>query len=298
MAILKQRLCKQTTGSDYDTIYLETSTDVIVRPSGESLETVLTNLLNKTPVSGAQTPPSTVEPGKLIVVQDGTIYVGGPDGTPKEVMVVGGKYDVGTIDNILKVNGLTADQFIDKLIEKGVGVGNSGGTTGPAGIRDYSDIITGVITGGSVVQMAGKDWLVCHVDTDLKTFFMITNTIQSMTQFGSNNIYVGSTIAGVADTFEKSLPANVLSKMISLTFGGVTSKVHIPSKEQMGGGFTWFKDAAHRIAVDSAGAAQTYWTCTPYSSNNVCYVSTAGAINGSNVPSTTYGFRPFVAFPF
>lgn len=47
MATLKQRLNRKNSSGTYDTVYLETSSEVVKRPSGTTVESDLTNYLPK-----------------------------------------------------------------------------------------------------------------------------------------------------------------------------------------------------------------------------------------------------------
>lgn len=45
MAVLKQRLHKKNTSNTYDTVHLESSSDLILRPSGRTVEQDLADYL-------------------------------------------------------------------------------------------------------------------------------------------------------------------------------------------------------------------------------------------------------------
>lgn len=49
MAVLKQRLHKKNTSNTYDTVHLESSSDLILRPSGRTVEQDLADCLPNVP---------------------------------------------------------------------------------------------------------------------------------------------------------------------------------------------------------------------------------------------------------
>lgn len=194
--------------------------------------------------------------------------------------------------NIGTLGGYTIDQVMEKMVKNGIGIYNPNGIY----IPDYSDIITGDIVLGNIVQMAGEDWIVCHFNPAGKVFNLMHNTIVSTTQFGGNTNYKGSTLASVAKTYEDNLPSAVRDRLIGWTINGVTQKVQVASKEQMEGGFQWFDGNGKRIATYN-GTPTNYWTSSPNSSGYVYYVSTGGSLSNGINPGVTLGFRPCVALP-
>ena len=78
MATLKQRLHRKN-GSSYDVVHLETESNVVMRPSGNTVETDLTNYLPK--VQDSDDVPEGLNPGQMstgpskvfICTTDGTI---------------------------------------------------------------------------------------------------------------------------------------------------------------------------------------------------------------------------------
>ena len=187
--------------------------------------------------------------------------------------------------NIGTINGKTMEQIIDYLTEQFVEnkIGNVG---------KYDGVITGEIALGKYVDMGGYTWLVTHIDEDAKEFYLTLNTVTETTQFGSNNIYAGSTIAGKCSSFMGTMPANVINLLKMKTVNGVTAKVFIASYEQMNSGFALFNSNENRIAYDETGAAQTYWTSSP-NSGSVWRVYSNGSLLNNN-PTSSYGFRPSV----
>ena len=64
MATLKQRMHKKNSSGTYDTVHLETSSSLVLRPSGRTVEQDLADYLPKTQAS--DTPPSTLKPSLVV----------------------------------------------------------------------------------------------------------------------------------------------------------------------------------------------------------------------------------------
>lgn len=64
MATLKQRLNRKNSSGTYDTVHLETSSEVVKRPSGETVENDLTNYLPK--VQNSDSVPESLSSGLSI----------------------------------------------------------------------------------------------------------------------------------------------------------------------------------------------------------------------------------------
>ena len=78
MATLKQRLNRKNSSGTYDTVHLETSSEVVKRPSGETVENDLTNYLPK--VQNSDSVPQSLKSGQIVTGKTGLIYKG-KDGT-------------------------------------------------------------------------------------------------------------------------------------------------------------------------------------------------------------------------
>lgn len=63
MATLKQRLNRKNSSGTYDTVYLETSSEVVKRPSGTTVESDLTNYLPK--VQNSDSVPESLKSGQF-----------------------------------------------------------------------------------------------------------------------------------------------------------------------------------------------------------------------------------------
>lgn len=63
MATLKQRVHRMNSSGSYDTVHYETSSDLVLRPSGRTVEQDLTDYLPK--VQNSDTAPSSLVRGKF-----------------------------------------------------------------------------------------------------------------------------------------------------------------------------------------------------------------------------------------
>ena len=97
MATLKQRMHKKNSSGTYDTVHLETSSSLVLRPSGRTVEQDLADYLPKTQAS--DTPPSTLKSGQLISGPNKAFY---------------GGYNDSVIDlsNASSLNGHTYDDIL------------------------------------------------------------------------------------------------------------------------------------------------------------------------------------------
>ena len=258
MAILKQRLAKRQDDGSFVPVHLETSSDLVLRPDGTTIEDTIVTLT---------TPRS-------IRVDLGSTAAASFDGSANVTPGVSGVLPVA--------NGGTGASSLPDLKE------DLGLTTG--GIE--LDLSPGP---GSLVKWGGYYWIVVHKHSGI--LYLALDHIYEMCQFNSNGstAYSGSNLAARCTAFANTIPAATLNKAQNTTVNGVTAKIFVCSYEQANGGFDYFNSNGNRICKDSNGAAQVWWTSSP-SGSNVCYVGTVGSINDYYVsPTGTYGFRPFVA---
>lgn len=211
-----------------------------------------------------------------------------------------------SISNISKISGLTAEEILDKMVEKKIGIAGSG-----SGVTktDYSDIMTGTPTLGANVTIGGHEWTVCHIDYDGGIMYLIKTYVEEFVQFGSRANYYSSTIATKCATFQAKLPKTVTNKLLDISVFGITSKVFIPKASWVGpaidftnntitdstaGYFSYFNTNGARVAYDKSGKNKTYWTSSP-SSSSVWLVSSDGGFTVNYDTSNTGGFRPCLA---
>lgn len=192
------------------------------------------------------------------------------------------------ITNIATISGMSIEQILNKMVEKKIGI--AGSSSGESG----SSVVEGRLFPGEKVKFDGMYWVVVHCDYIRKIAYLSSEIILSMTQFGSNTTYKGSTLANLTAQFEATMSSAALNRAIYTTVNDVTSKLFIPSYEQYNGGFSHFATQANRICSNIVGGtAQFYWTSSD-SNGNVWYVNTDGSLYYGSV-SNTNGFRPCVA---
>lgn len=363
MAVLKERLNRKNASGGYDTIYLETSSDIVIRPDGTTVEATLTTIKNdltqvqndladvggdiqqqvttiitggnakhaSTHASGGSDP---ITPGAIgalssggtaaaatklatsrtIQTNLGSTSAASFNGTTNVSPGVTGTLGLGNggtgkttapLSLYALINGSTTITGASLADTDVIGVGDVSAATGKkitaAELKSYlgvgsasTDTVTKMSDVGAIVKWANKWWVVVHRDSNL--IYLAYYCIYSNTQFGSNNVYAGSTLASVAKNFENTLGSTYLAQCQNVTVNGVTAKVFVPSKEQLESTFIYMAmSAANRIA-NYNGSAQYWWTSTPRSGSGVYYVNTDGSVlYGNYLPSTAYGFRPFVA---
>ena len=152
--------------------------------------------------------------------------------------------------------------------------------------------ISGNVAVGNIITFDNKSWRVVHNSGN--QWYLALSEIYSNTQFGSNTVYKGSTLAGVANTYQtQQLSATALEYCNNVTVNNVTNKVFVPSYEQVNGGFSFYNSNANRICQFN-GNNSYWWTSSPYSSGNVYGVYTDGSIFRNFYPGNSYGFRPHV----
>ena len=143
---------------------------------------------------------------------------------------------------------------------------------------------------GTIVKWANENWIICHAENGLiylaGLFFVSTSQ-----QFdsGGSTAYAGSDLARACVTYQNTIPSDSLALAVNTTVNGVTNKIFVASYEQMNGGFMLFYSNSQRELLGTA-----YWTSTPYSSSYVWLVTSDGNLT-YNDPTSTFGFRPFVA---
>lgn len=185
---------------------------------------------------------------------------------------------MGSELNIGTINGLTVDQILDKMVNKGIGMypGLSG-----------SGAVEGKLLLGETIAFDGMYWIVCHVDYIQKLAYLACTVVVQNTTFGDNFLYSRSTLKNVAKAFENNMSSAALARMQNVTVHDVTAKVFAATYEQMNGEFTYFNSNERRICQN-----QLYWTSSPNSSSGVWNVNTDGSLYNNN-PSNSSGFRPF-----
>lgn len=358
MAVLKERLNRKNASGGYDTIYLETSSDIVIRPDGTTVETTLTTIKNDltqvqndladvggdiqqqvtTIITGGKAKHAStharggsdpITPGAIGALSSGgtaeaarklaisrmiqtnlgstsaTRFNGTTDVSPGVTGVLGlGNGGTGKTTAPLSlyalINGSTAITGASLADTDVIGVGDVSAATGKKiTIAELKSIMgggSGVAPDGSIpyvgaqYMMFGRIWRCVHVDSSY--YYLMSEEIVSQTKFGSNNVYAGSTLAKVANTFGNTMGINSDNRFAAIMVNGVSQKVQVASYEQMKGGFDYFTSDGDRIAYYK-GSSQSYWTSSPSRDDRVDCVKNGGFTDYG--PSYTCGFRPFVA---
>lgn len=375
MATLKERLNRKNSLGGYDTIYLETSSDLIKRPDGSTVESTLVTVNTKivelnTTVENVTT--NVTEQVQNIIQQGNAKHAsshasGGADPiTPASIgaLASGGTAAAATklaTARTFQVNlGSTSSASFNGTANVtpgvtgtlGLGNGGTGKTTAPlglynlingcteltnTGIADSDTIPIGDVsaatgkkitianlkkllgssgagideiptTPGQVCNWAGYNWTVVHVTSEY--IYMILTQIYSLTTFGSNTTYAGSTLAGLCTQFQGTIASKYLDQLQAISVNGVTAKVFVPAHGMVCNNsptdgtskypiFTWFNfdynsACPNRVATYN-GSAQWWWTSTANGSSSVWYVDSNGDADNNTSPSNSGGFRPCVA---
>lgn len=153
--------------------------------------------------------------------------------------------------------------------------------------------LTGDLAVGNTVTFDGKSFVVVH-NEGTQWYLALSNIVEN-TQFGSNNIYRGSTLAGKCVSWQSAnLSATALEYCDNVTVENVTGKVFIPTYDQVyNGRFSYYNSKANRICQLN-GANSYWWTSSPGSGGRVCGVLIDGSIDSSYDPGTSIGFRPHI----
>lgn len=153
-------------------------------------------------------------------------------------------------------------------------------------------LYTGTLAVGNTITCMGKSWIVCHRDGN--KYYLALSEIVSLTKFGSDDRYAGSTLESVASQYESGLNSDIIALYaIDTTVNNDTSKVFVATYDQMNGGFSYFNSNSRRICKYD-GSNQWYWTSSPTGGGYVWNVNSDGNLNNTYGPSHTGGFRPFV----
>ena len=140
---------------------------------------------------------------------------------------------------------------------------------------------------GTHVQWAGYDWIVTHV-VDPKTIYM------TMADVVPNWKVAWDDLQNACTKFANQLTEEQKACLKSVTAGNTSGKVFVATRDQMDGGFNYFRSNSHRRLND------VYWTSTEYSSDNAWSMITDRSLDITYTyfhhvtKSSSYGFRPSV----
>ena len=148
---------------------------------------------------------------------------------------------------------------------------------------------------GDVVEWGGYSWIVVNENDDNTVVLAMKEVYINNIRFGPNLKYSDSDLAVKAKEFEDSLPIEALDQAVETTNEGVTSKVFVPTYNQVfAGGFSYF-DSNNKRACTYNGSRATWWLTTDIQegSGYIAYISIDGSV-ARNSPNSGAGLRLFV----
>lgn len=144
---------------------------------------------------------------------------------------------------------------------------------------------------GRTVNFGNHKWIVAHIEGEY-TYLMLSEVLNP-TVFGTDVKYENSELLKAAAAFISSLPADALDRCQYVTVNGVTSKVFVPSYEQLASEWDWPKTAAANRICQYGGSNTSWWTSSPSYSKYVWFVGNGGGFISSRT-SGSFGFRPAI----
>ena len=289
MATLKQRLRRKNASGTYDTVHLETESGMILRPSGRTVEADLAAYLPE--YQDSDDVPKSLTDGKIILGKTKAWF----DGSSVREFSMSDHTHSGyaTSTHYHSASQITSGTL--PVARGGTGVTSIDALKSALGMTTGASSQYEIYPVGNLIKFDNKIWICVHYDNNTKYLYLGARDIISLTTFGDNNVYNGSTLARVAKNYQNNnMSSSALSYCANITVNGVTAKVFVPSYEQVNGGFSYFNGNSTRIAYYN-GSANNWWTSSPYVSSRAYYVCSDGGIDSYHGVGSSYGFRPFVA---
>ena len=198
--------------------------------------------------------------------------------------------------NIGTINGLTVDDILDKMVERGIGIANPG--------------VTFPITPslGALIDIGEYKYRIVKIDTTSGIVYVTLAYWKENCVFDGNGSvsYAGSDIHSKCKAwYSNEVPQELKDKgvFIDVVVDGVSEKCFIPTYSQVnpdqGEGiecFDFFRTSGGRIFRNEAENNEyTWWTSTDKQYDYVYCVNTTGAFTGNYGPTGSHGFRPTFA---
>lgn len=252
MGIRKERLRRKTASGTYDTIHLETSADVVLLSDGSGL---LEDELAK------------VKP-----IEKGGTGASSGSGAMYNLIAGCSLLDQATDDDYLIV--LDASEQTCKKIAVSDLVDFVGGGSNP-NWPNKNDL-----TLGNTITWAGEQWIVSHV-TGTEAYLTLKSLSGNSTWYALQSTCTSWNNSNLNDDQRACLK--------TITAGNTSGKVFVATKDQMGGGFSYFNSDNRR----DVGAY--YWTSAERDSGGAWFVRSDGSfLDYGYDKSRSLGFRPSV----
>ena len=365
MAVLKERLNRKNASGGYDTIYLETSSDIVIRPDGTTVEATLTTIKNdltqvqndladvggdiqqqvttiitggnakhaSTHASGGSDP---ITPGAIGALSSGGTAAAATklatsrtiqtnlgstsaarfNGTTNVSPGVTGTLGLGNggtgkttapLSLYALINGSTTITGASLADTDVIGVGDVSAATGKKVTIAELKSIMGGVSGptvdapaypssipavGSYFTWLNQQWLVVHKTADVA--FVCLRYVNETTKWSDANAmeFAGGIAWQKCTEFAAGLKLHACNYVVPMMGGYAWLASYDQLKVK--GGFDYFNSSSRRIATNTSGSAQRWWTSSPHGNGGVYYVHLDGDFSYYN-PEYTYGFRPFVA---
>lgn len=284
---MKYRLNRKNASGTYDTIHYETSSNIVLRPSGRTVEQDLEAYLPRT--QSTDDVPQSLTFGLLQVANSKVFARVGNGSTVDLTQDTNTVYAHPTTQQCSSVNVSNATGILP-VTRGGTGATSLDGLKSNLGISGISPSKPTATSVGSTFTMSNIEWIVVHNTGSI--VYACSRYILGYDYFGYDNTYSSSQMLLLCRMLEASIGLTGSSWAVNTTVNGATSKLFIPSYDQYNGGFSYFSSDTNRICTTAGGGSCPYWTSTADSGSSVWYVLTDGILDNGNPGSGTYGFRP------
>ena len=236
----------------------------------------------------------------LVLVTNDRVYIGDVNGNAMEVVTMAHELNIGTI------NGMTVEEILDMMANKGIGVANPG------------VVFPTQPSLGAIIDIGDYEYRIVHIDRNAGLVYVALAYWHENYRFNANNssTYAGSDIAAKCeDWYSAEVPQELKDKGVFVysTVSGVTAACFIPMYNQLSpvssdqgpaaDCFDFYRSQGGRVFLDSNSAAHRWWCSTPHNgdSNYLWRVIEDGTISyddsdGYNgAAQTKTGFRPHLA---
>lgn len=196
--------------------------------------------------------------------------------------------------NIGTINGLTVDNILDKMVERGIGIANPG------------VVFPTTPSLGALIDIGDHKYRIVEIDTTSGIVYVALAYWVKNVQWATDSMEYAQSIINneCISWYNNEVPQELKNKdiFIDVAVGNGAGKCFIPSKEQVypdeGDGsncFDFFRTGGGRIFRDETETtAYSWWTSTIYQNNQAWLVLSTGGV-GTNNMLAPMGFRPTLA---